>query len=53
MRAGDLGIEIFGAANDCRVFRLIGLEILGCQKEGMEVENAERDITEGESCWRQ
>ena len=53
MWTGNLGIEIFGAANDCRVFRLIGLAILGCQWAGMEAENAERAITEGESCWRQ
>ena len=30
--AGDLGIDIFGAANDCRIFRLIGLLWLDCQK---------------------
>ena len=53
MWTGSLGIEIFGAANDCWVFLLIGLAILGCQKSGMEAGNAERDITEGESYWRQ
>lgn len=38
--AEDLGIDIVGAVNDCRVSRLIGLARLDCQQEGMEVENA-------------
>ena len=50
---GDLRIDIVSAADDCRIFRLIGLARLHCQKEGMEVENVGSGITGGENCWRQ
>ena len=47
MGSVDLRIDIFGAPNDCRIFRLIGLVRLDCQKK--EMEDAGREFTIGEN----
>lgn len=47
-RSGDLRIDAFGGS-DCRIIRLIGLRMLGCQRAGMEA----GALTKGENCWRQ